>query len=439
MGPKRLGVLEMGTHGRLRLDYDDEYLDDPSATPLSTSMPLSGRSYVGKVVVAFLQGLLPDDDDVLRRWAARFHVPPGNLFGLLSHVGEDCAGGAQFVRPERLGELRPGGVRWLADEVLRERVELLRTDPTSWLDETSEGRFSLAGAQAKFALLHDEGRWGEPYGAVPTTHIIKPPSGRFADLDLNEHLCLSAARLAGLPAARSALVDFAGERAVAVERYDRLRGADGWLRVHQEDLCQAFGLMPDRKYESEGGPGAADICRLLRRLLPGADGDGAVADFLRAVAFNWLIGGTDAHAKNYSLLLAGPQVRLAPLYDLVSGFPYLAGPRGPRRSGQIRGNLKLAMKVGANRELGLVRKEDWEELAAAAGTPKQSLLAELERLVGVVPPAFAAAASADDVVAAHSKLPQCLVQRVEANVMLCKNALAGRPGRQRPGASIGHR
>ena len=279
IGPEQLGVLEIDAHGRLHLDYDDNYLDDPSATPLSTSMPLSGRAYAGKVVVAFLQGLLPDNDDVLKRWAARFHVPPGNLFGLLSHVGEDCAGGAQFVRPERLGELRPGGVRWLSDEAVRERVGGLRSDPTSWLDESSEGRFSLAGAQAKIALLHDGGRWGEPYGTVPTTHILKPPTGTYADQDLNEHLCLSAARLAGLPAARSALVDFAGERAVAVERYDRLRKADGWVRIHQEDLCQAFGLLPDRKYESEGGPGAADICRLVRRLLPGPDGDAAVGDF----------------------------------------------------------------------------------------------------------------------------------------------------------------
>ena len=331
---RQLGTLKMDGHGRLQLDYDGGYLTDPLSTPLSTSMPLSGRTYGGKALVAFLQGLLPDNDDVLRRWAARFGVTTGNPFGLLSHVGEDCAGAAQFVRPERLGQLRPGGVHWLDDEALRERIELLRTDPTSWLDENSEGKFSLAGAQAKFALLNDQGRWGEPFGAVPTTHIIKPPTGRFADQDLNEHVCLSAARRAGLPTARSALVSFAGERALVVERYDRLRTPDGWLRVHQEDFCQALGLPPDRKYQGEGGPGAADMGRLVRRLLPGADGDDALAGFIGALAFNWLMGGTDAHAKNFSLLLSGPQVRLAPLYDLVSAFPYVAGPES--HAGQAR-------------------------------------------------------------------------------------------------------
>ena len=167
MGAGQLGTLKMDDHGRLQLDYDGQYLADPLSTPLSTSMPLSGRTYGGKVLVAFLQGLLPDNDDVLRRWAARFGVTTGNPFGLLSHVGEDCAGAAQFVRPKRLGQLRPGGVQWLDDEAFRERIELLRTDPTSWLDESSEGRFSLAGAQAKFALLNDEGRWGEPFGRCP--------------------------------------------------------------------------------------------------------------------------------------------------------------------------------------------------------------------------------------------------------------------------------
>ncbi len=97
------------------------------------------------------------------------------------------------------------------------------------------------------------------------------------------------------------------------------------------------------------------------------------------------------------------------------------------------------MNIGANRELGLVRKQDWEELAADVGVATGLVLAEVEKLTEVVPSAFAAAASTEDVIAARSKLPQRLVERVEANVALCKNALAGRPGRQHPGTSLGHR
>ena len=435
MAGRRLGTLIMDRYGRLQLDYDEAYLVEASSTPLSTSMPLSGRTWRGKVLVAFLQGLLPDNGDVRDRWAARFGVATGSPFVLLSHVGEDCAGAAQFVRPERLGSLGPGGVRWLDDEALRDRLEQLRNDPADWLGTDSKGQFSLAGAQAKFALIKQDGRWGEPYGAVPTTQIIKPPAGQYADRDLNEHLCLSAAASAGLVVARSSLVTFGDERAVAVERYDRVRTPEGWARVHQEDFCQALGVPPERKYQSEGGPGTRDIARLLRRLLPGEEGDRALVDFVDAVAFNWLAGGTDAHAKNFSLLLSGSQVRLAPLYDLVSALPYATRPGEPRRSGQIRGNLNLAMKVGANREVSLVRREDWEAFAAEVGVSGDLVLGRVEALAERVPDAFAVAASTDSVTAAGSKLPERLVERVEANVSRCRSALAGRPARRHPGRS----
>ncbi|HEV2361655.1 MAG TPA: HipA domain-containing protein, partial [Acidimicrobiales bacterium] len=363
----------------------------------------------------------------------RFGVSANSPFGLLSHVGEDCAGAVQFVRPERLAALGPGGVEWLDEESLRDRIERLRFDPASWLDTDSQGQFSLAGAQAKFALIHEEGRWGEPYGAVPTTHIIKPPAGRFADQDLNEHLCLSAAANAGLTVARSKLVHFVGERAVAVERYDRLRTAQGWVRVHQEDCCQALGVPPDRKYQSDGGPGTAAIARLLRQLLPGEDGDRALSDFVDAVAFNWLAGGTDAHAKNFSILLSGSQVRLAPLYDLVSALPYVAGPRDQRRPGEIRGNLALAMKIGDNSELGMIRREDWTVFAAEVGIASEVVLGRVDELAELVPQAFESTADDDDVAATGSQLPGRLVERVKANVSRCRSALAGRPVRRHRG------
>jgi serine/threonine-protein kinase HipA len=170
-------------------------------------------------------------------------------------------------------------------------------------------------------------------------------------------------------------------------------------------------------------------------LLPGEEGDRALVDFVDAVAFNWLAGGTDAHAKNFSLLLSGSQVRLAPLYDLVSALPYATRPGEPRRSGQIRGNLNLAMKVGANREVSLVRREDWEAFAAEVGVSGDLVLGRVEALAERVPDAFAVAASTDSVTAAGSKLPERLVERVEANVSRCRSALAGRPARRHPGRS----
>ncbi|HEY5873985.1 MAG TPA: HipA domain-containing protein, partial [Ilumatobacteraceae bacterium] len=99
-------------------------------------------------------------------------------------------------------ESSPGGVEWLTDDEIAQFLRVLRRDTTAWRPH-SEGRWSLAGAQAKIALLHDPAsdRWGIPYGAMPTTHILKPAVGGLDDFDINEHLCLTAARHAGLIAA----------------------------------------------------------------------------------------------------------------------------------------------------------------------------------------------------------------------------------------------
>lgn len=107
-----------------------------------------------------------------------------------------------------------------------------------------------------------------------------------------------------------------GERAIAVERYDRRhQSAEGpVLRVHQEDMCQALGIPPTAKYQSEGGPSPEQIIDLLRtEVRPAHTAEAQVADFVDALALNWIIAGTDAHAKNYSPLLSGARVRLAPL------------------------------------------------------------------------------------------------------------------------------
>src|SRR5262249_2084174 len=159
------------------------------------------------------------------------------------------------------------------------------------------------------------GRWGVPSGRTPTTHILKPPMPELNGHVENEHFCLALARELGLPAAASDVRRFDKEIAIVVERYDRVQIRGRLTRVHQEDICQRLGVRPARKYESEGGPGIRGIAELLRTHSSARDDD--LATFLDAIAFNWLIAGSDAHAKNYSILLAGGgQVRLAPLYDL---------------------------------------------------------------------------------------------------------------------------
>jgi serine/threonine-protein kinase HipA len=243
--------------GMLHFAYDDDYRRRHAPTPLSVSMPVETAEHPHQTVAPWLAGLLPDNESVLARWARTFHV--GNsAFALLgTPVGEDCAGSVRFVRENRLEAAlsRDATVGWLDEAGVAKRLRDLKRDGTAWLGADFTGRFSLAGAQAKTALLYQDGHWGVPSGAAATSHILKPAITGFDSHDLNEHLCLSAARRAGLLAANTRIATFEDQTAVVAERYDRVPAPQGWMRrIHQEDTCQALGLAPDRKYQNDGGP-----------------------------------------------------------------------------------------------------------------------------------------------------------------------------------------
>lgn len=309
------GRLNQDVNGRLSFQYDESYPSD--ATPLSPALPIVGHRFTHRDVAPFVVGLLPDNEQVLERWAQMFGVRAGNAFALLAHVGTDCAGAVQFVPEDRVASLDDGALVEHSDADVGLMLRDLRSSPTTWQqpDGARGGHFSLAGAQTKFALHRTDSGWARPTGRIPTTHIFKPAIAGIADHDINEHLCLSAARLLGLLAAHSELTMFGEERAIVVTRYDRREVAGTIRRLHQVDMCQARGVMPELKYERDGGPGPADIIATLRDTLAGEDD---VARFVRSLVFNWVIGGTDAHAKNYGLLLSGTASRLTPLYDVAT-------------------------------------------------------------------------------------------------------------------------
>lgn len=410
-----VGKLIRARNGDLTFRYDDTWRTTREAIPLSLSMPLTSAVHGTEAVEPFLWGLLPDNEIVLTRWAQRFQVSARNVFALITHVGEDCAGAVQFVRPERLDVIlnAPGmEVEWLSEGDVAARLRDLRADHAAWRLPRDNGQFSLAGAQPKTALLLEGGRWGIPSGQTPTTHILKPPTGEFDGHAENEHFCLVLARAVGLPTAASQVMRFEDEVAIVVERYDRVRTAGlaasyaarvaayaastddpssagkaaataaeaaaiaelaktrPILRAHQEDLCQALGCSPTNKYQNDGGPGPAEIIRLLRNQssAPGEDVDA----FVDALAFNWLIGGTDAHAKNYSVLIAGGgRVRLAPLYDLASILPY--------RQFDLQ-KVKLAMTVGGKYRWRDIGRRQWIKLAEEVRLDVDGMLGRLSTL-----------------------------------------------------------
>lgn len=331
--------------------YTKEWQDQDNATPLSLSMPVIGGTYQAERVEHWLWGLLPDDERVVKRWAQVAQVPPHDVFGLIAHFGADVAGAVQFMLPERLEQFcQYDEVLWLSEEDLAMRIDQLAVDSGSARQASDPGRFALAGMQAKTALLCDGERWGVPGPGVPTNTIVKLANPAYDGLIENEHFCLRLAAAAGLPASDTRVIQLGKVAAIAVARYDRY-WEDGRLqRVHQEDMCQALGRHPNDRYEADGGPGV----RTIFGLLDARSSEHTVnkATFFRYQVFNFLIGGTDAHAKNFSLLLDGSEVRLAPLYDVASMLPYV----DPRE-------LKLAMRIGKRYDIKTTLPRHWQRLA----------------------------------------------------------------------------
>jgi serine/threonine-protein kinase HipA len=403
--------------GRLSFVYDEEWRNAAEAYPLSLSMPLAGKEHSRAVIEPYLWGLLPDSGYVLDRWAAKFQVSARNAFALISHVGEDCAGAVQFVTPERLAATNGGRedeVEWLDEADIAKRLQALRADHAAWRLPRDKGQFSLAGAKPKTALLLQNGRWGVPAGRPPTTHILKPPTGQLAGQAENEHLCLVLARAIGLPAARSQIMRFGDEIAIVIERYDRFDAGNAVLRVHQEDICQARGIMPTRKYQNEGGPNPFAIADLLRTYSSSRAAD--VDTFIASLGFNWIIAGTDAHAKNFSLLHGPRRARLAPLYDVASNLPH---------DGSDLRKLKLAMKIGGEYKLGQIGLRQWQKFARKARVNADQLIERLTSMAKQIPDKAMGASA----LAREQGLDAAMVERLTTQLIerarACERVLAG--------------
>jgi serine/threonine-protein kinase HipA len=376
LGDARVGTLRRDARGTVSFAYDEPWREHPDAYPLSVSMPLAQREHRGDALVAYLWGLLPDNEVILEAWGKRFQVSSRNVFGLLNHVGADCPGAVRFLSPARVESRdEPGETQWLNEPSIAARLRALRDDESAWRAATDTGQFSLGGAQPKTALFFDGTRWGVPAGRTPTTHIFKPGTARLLGHAENEHYCLTLAKELGLPVARSEVLRFEDEVAIVVERYDRIRYAGTIVRVHQEDFCQALGTVPIHKYESDGGPGVRAIATLLRGRSRSANED--LDAFVASLAFNWIIAGTDAHAKNYSLLIGtGGAVRLAPLYDIASFLPYAS--TGVRK-------LKLAMKIGGTYRLHEIGVHAWDKLASDLNRNADKQRAMLASMCNTIP------------------------------------------------------
>jgi serine/threonine-protein kinase HipA len=376
-----IGSIRQGKTGRFEFEYTAEWLANPSAVPLSLSMPLARSRHEDRAIRPFIWGLLPDSENTLAAWGKRFGVSPRNPFALLAHVGEDLQGAVQMVPPEHLSSLRQReGTTRLSAETLANGFRDMMRHPGSTQFSADAGQFSLAGAQPKKALYLVKGQWYEPRGSTPSTHILKPPIPNLPGQVENEAFCLRLAPRLDLPAPPIWIERFGDLPVVVTERYDRIR-MDGKRmlaidqsggevrRVHQEDCCQALKVMPQSKYQSAGGPSVTDIMTLLSgSSSPSQDRD----RFMRAQAYNYVIAGTDAHGKNYGLLLAARgRFRLAPLYDIMSALPYPMQPN----------DVRLAMSINRQYRLDLIGPRHWEAQARASGYRPDRMLAHIRDFI----------------------------------------------------------
>ena len=369
--------------------YAESYLTLPEPTPLSAGFPLREEPYDTPQVAYWLQNLLPDDRDVLQRWCDRHDVSlmrPIELLG--TPVGTECAGAVQFCPPERTADLLsdPGGLGHLSEDELWEGLAKLRAD-SSYRFATAHGEAgrSLGGMQPKDALAAAGDGWAVPWGRQATTHILKLDRGLYPHETLVEHVTMRTAARLGLSVPTTGLMHGDGFDVIVVERYDRraAEAADGPERIHQEDLCQALGLPPQHKYQRFGGATVATCAGVL-----GDAGRGdAVTDvrrFQEMLLFRWLVGDTDGHAKNFSILLSGAQRALAPLYDSASFLSHRGDT--PER------DLSFAMWAGRPGEHWRLRGTDTGRslrlLANALGLDDAGLATRAEHLAAGLPAAF---------------------------------------------------
>jgi len=358
-----VGHLIQDDGGQMFFDYAESWRENPAAMPLSHSLPLGKERFTRKECSGFFGGILPEQK--LREIVAKnLGISAKNDFAMLEQIGGECAGAVTF---QHAGEPLPEREDRYRDLSDKELVDMLKTLPRRpLLAGDADVRLSLAGAQDKVAVKVSGDRISIPLGGAPSTHILKPANERFAGLIFNEMLCLDLAKTAGLFVAKAETRNIDGMDYILVERHDRsvIRSSDGserYERRHQEDFCQASGIVSEKKYQSEGGPSLKQCFDLLREVSTAPVID--LERLLEAVIFNYLIGNNDAHAKNFSLVYetgkgAGYEARFSPLYDLVCTVYY------PELS------KKMAMKIGGEYLSDHISPRHFETLATESGLAK---------------------------------------------------------------------
>ena len=362
---REVGVLTRDTSGVLYFAYAANWLNSAGAFALAANLPLQP----GTTATSFFSNLLPEAG-ARARIARSAGLSAENDFEFLRLFGADCAGSLQISST--------AGDSWQAsgDDLLYLTADdgpklATRTGFAGFFSPGGRVRLSLAGAQNKLAVVKTDEGIAIPLDGRPSTHILKLPNPDFRGLVENEALVLSLARELGLPVVHHEIVRLGDVSLLLIERYDRALQDGDVLRLHQQDLCQATGLSPGIKYESEGGPSLKTTFDVVRAEV--VDPLTATQSLLAWTVFNVLIHNADAHAKNVSILrsLDGRQA-LAPFYDLVC-------------TGAYDLDHAMAMAIGGQFDPGAISERAWVAFASDIGVGKSLVLRTVKRMAAQIP------------------------------------------------------
>ncbi len=361
-----VGKLSQGENESLEFAYDPNWIHS-TKPPISVSMPVLEKIYT-KEAQTFFGNLLPEGD-FRRRIEKLFKVSADNDYSLLNEIGGDCAGALTIGR-----EIGHDESAFYATISPTELDRIVTSEGLAGFGQNGQwNRLSLAGAQGKLPVRIKAGQIELPHQGAASTHILKfnRQNGEYPHLVENEYYMNRAAHHLGLKVVTSQLMETGSGPILIVERYDRSH--DEWpRRYHQEDFCQALAFSQHKKYEKEGGPSFAMCIQLARRHMSVLDVSGLLDWFL----FNLLMGNSDAHAKNISILHRDEQVfQLAPFYDLVCTRAY------------ERLDRKLAMRWGSEFDPDLINPEHVIGLAEATGVTSRLIKSRLQQFLTAIPDA----------------------------------------------------
>ena len=324
------GTIDTSQAENEGFQYSNEWLESGPNRPLSLSLPLQQQRFGARQIRPYFDGLLPEGT-TRSSIARQLHVSSRAYVKILAGIGWECIGAVSIhgegARPKQ-------GYEKLSEESFNEIIASL-VKAGAW--EDGQTRFSLAGAQPKVSLYREPSsastnasNWFKPVGGAPSTHIIKPASPRFSDAATNEALCTIAAGKCGIDVPNVKL--FEGEiPCICTQRFDRAfdsncNTVDGLPvphRLHQEDFCQALGIVPEHKYEEGGQMNyLAKAAQLIRNFSTDILGD--LTNLWDRVVFAYLTGDCDVHLKNIAIIRNADwtQIHLAPAYDLISTAQY---------------------------------------------------------------------------------------------------------------------